>query len=144
MYLLDTNVISEARKGQRADRGVRRFFQDVIRQRIDVYLSVVTIGELRRGIDLIRHRGDEDQARQLERWFFSIMDRYSDYLLDFDAEIAQVWGRLRVPHPQNALDKQIAATALIHGLTVVTRNRKDFSSTGVKVINPFQISAIGG
>ncbi len=143
MYLLDTNVISEARKGPRADRGVRRFFQDVIRQRIEVYLSVVTIGELRRGIDLIRHRGDEDQARQLERWFSSIMDRYSDHLLDFDVEIAQLWGRLRVPHPQNALDKQIAATALIHGLTVVTRNRKDFSSTGVQVINPFQTRSTG-
>jgi hypothetical protein len=98
IYLLDTHVISETRKGQQADRGVRRFFQDVIRQ-----------------------RGDEDQARQLERWFFSIMDRYSDYLLDFDAEIA-----------------------LIQGLTVVTRNRKGFSSTGVKVINPFQTSATGG
>lgn len=144
MYLLDTNVISEARKGARADRGVRRFFQDVIRRRVDVFLSVVTIGELRRGIDLIRHRGDEDQARQLERWFFSIMDHYSDYLLDFDTEIAQVWGRLRVPHPQNALDKQIAATALIHDLTVVTRNWKDFSSTGVTVINPFQSSSTGG
>ncbi len=144
MYLLDTNVISEARKGQRADQGVRRFFQDVIRQRIDVFLSVVTLGELRRGIDSIRHRGDEDQARRLERWFSSIMDRYSDYLLDFDAEIAQVWGRLRVPHPQNALDKQIAATALIHDLTVVTRNRKDFSPTGVQVINPFQTSSTGG
>lgn len=138
MYLLDTNVISEVRKGQRADRGVRRFFQDVIRRRVDVFLSVVTVGELRRGIDSIRHRGDEDQARRLEGWFHSILDRYADYLLDFDAEIAQVWGRLRVPHPQNALDKQIAATALIHGLTVVTRNRKDFISTGVKVINPFQ------
>ncbi len=143
MYLLDTNVISEARKGQRADQGVRRFFQDVIRRRVDVFLSVVTLGELRRGIDSIRHRGDEDQARRLEHWFSSILDHYADYLLDFDAEISQVWGRLRVPHPQNALDKQIAATALIHDLTVVTRNRKDFSPTGVKVINPFQAGSSG-
>lgn len=137
MYLLDTNVLSEARKGQRADHGVRRFFRDVVRARSDVFLSVVTIGELRRGIDLIRHRGDEDQALRLERWFYSILEHYADSILVFDVEVAQVWGKLRVPHPHDVLDKQIAATALIHDLTVVTRNMKDFVSTGVKVLDPF-------
>lgn len=143
MYLVDTNVLSEARKGARADRGVRQFFRDAIRTENDVFLSAVTIGELRRGIELIRHRGDKDQAQRLERWFSSILDRYAEYVLDFDAEVAQVWGRLRVPHPENALDKQIAATALLHDLTVVTRNHKDFSSTGVKAINPFQAGTPG-
>lgn len=137
MYLVDTNVLSEARKGARADRGVRQFFRDAIRTEADVFLSAITIGELRRGIELIRRRGDADQAQRLERWFSSILSHYADYILEFDAEIAQVWGRLRVVHPQNALDKQIAATALIHDLTAATRNLKDFSSTGVKLLNPF-------
>lgn len=137
MYLIDTNVISESRRGARANHGVRDFFDSVIRDGIPVFLSVVTIGELRRGIDLIRHRGDQSQGKRLARWLASILDRYGDYILDIDAEIAQVWGRLRVPHPENALDKLIAATALVHDLTVVTRNDKHFQSTGVRVTNPF-------
>lgn len=140
MYLIDTNVISEIRKGQRADDGVRQFFQGVVLEKADVFLSVVTIGELRRGIDLFRHRGDVRQAGHLERWFSSILDHYGDFILGFDQEVAQVWGRLRVPHPGNALDKQIAATALVHDLTVVTRNDRHFQSSGVRVINPFDVA----
>jgi predicted nucleic acid-binding protein len=86
---------------------------------------------------LIRYRGDTHQANQLEKWLETLLKEYQDRVLDIDREIAQVWGRLRVPHPENALDKQIAATALIHDLTVVTRNHKDFSKTGVRVLNPF-------
>lgn len=138
MYLLDTNVISEARKGSWANFGVQDFFRDAATSRAAVFLSVVTIGELRRGIELILHRGDEDQAQQLQKWFDVILTDYADCILDLDSDVAQVWGRLRVPHPENALDKQIAATALIHDLTVVTRNQGDFTSTGVKLINPFQ------
>lgn len=137
MYLIDTNVISESRKGPKADRGVKAFFDAVIRDRVPVFLSVVTIGELRRGIDLIRHRGDQPQAKILARWFASILDRYEDYILEIDADVAQVWGRLRVPHPENALDKLVAATALVHDLAVVTRNDKHFHSTGARVTNPF-------
>lgn len=138
MYLVDTNVLSEIRKGSGADRGVRQFFQDAARTQANVFLSVVTIGELCRGIELVRHRGDEQQAQRLASWFAWVLDEYADYILDLDAEAAQVWGRLRVPHPENALDKQIAATALLHDLSVVTRNDKDFLPTGVNVINPFQ------
>lgn len=138
MYLVDTNVLSEIRKGSGADRGVRQFFQDAARTQANVFLSVVTIGELCRGIELVRHRGDEQQAQRLASWFAWVLDEYADYILDLDAEAAQVWGRLRVPHPENALDKQIAATALLHDLSVVTRNDKDFLPTGVSVINPFQ------
>ncbi|MFQ5661392.1 MAG: type II toxin-antitoxin system VapC family toxin [Gammaproteobacteria bacterium] len=137
MYLIDTNIISESRKGRKANKGVRQFFSGIIAQQIEVFLSVVTIGELRRGIELIRYRGDERQAQHLEEWLSSILSEYSDYILEIDEEIAQVWGKLRAPHPKNALDKQIAATALIHDLTVVTRNRKDYEGTGVKIINPF-------
>ncbi len=137
MYLVDTNVVSEARKIRRADKGVQAFFARAAEKQTPLYLSVVTIGELRRGVELIRHRGDELQAQRLERWLEGILAEYGDCILDFNEQMAQVWGRLRVPHPQNALDKQIAATALIHDLAVVTRNVEDFLGTGVRVVNPF-------
>jgi toxin FitB len=137
MYLLDTNVISEARKGDQVNTGVKAFFQHIILENIPVYISVITIGELRRGVDLISYRGDLKQARILQIWLESILVEYKEYILNFDCEIAQLWGRLRVPCYENALDKQIAATAIIYDLTVVTRNSKDFVKTGVKVHNPF-------
>ncbi len=137
MYLIDTNVISEGRKGARANAGVRDFFKRVASNQPPAFLSVVTVGELRRGVELIRHRGDVAQANRLEKWLQLLLRHYEDYILDVDADVAQLWGRLRVPHYENALDKLIAATALIHNLTVVTRNHDDFSKTGVRVLNPF-------
>ncbi len=138
MYLIDTNVISEFRKKNKANKGVRTFFRRVIEQRAHVFISVVTVGELRRGVELIRHRGDDKQAELLEKWLLSILGGFQDYILDIDKDTAQVWGKLRVPHHENALDKQIAATALIHDLTLVTRNETHFDGTGVKTINPFE------
>ena len=137
MYLVDTNVISEARKGEKAHPGVRAFFRSAARGDQALLLSVVTIGELRRGVELIRHRGDQPQAVLLERWLQGLLSAYADRILDFDAEAAQVWGRLRVPHPENELDKQIAATALVHDLTVVSRNAAHFVASGVPTLNPF-------
>ena len=138
MYLVDTNVISEARKKSKADKGVRGFFKQAIKDETRMFISVVTVGELRRGVELIRHRGDLRQANQLEKWLEALLLEYKDHILDINHDIAQLWGRLRVPHPENALDKQIAATALIYDLTVVTRNHKDFSKTGVRLLNPFK------
>jgi len=102
-----------------------------------LYLSVLTVGELRRGVALIRHRGDVSQADRLERWLGSVLDEFAQYILPVDADIAQVWGRLRVRRPEHALDKFIAATALIHDLTLVTRNVVDFAGTGATLLNPF-------
>lgn len=137
MYLVDTDVISEVRKQSRADAGVRAFFLQAQQDEMPLYLSAVTIGELRRGVERIRHRGDRDQAAQLDRWLKKVASDFSGSILPFDEDVAQVWGRLRVPHPENLLDKQIAATALIHDLIVVTRNAIHFEPTGAKVLNPF-------
>ena len=137
MYLVDTNVISEARKRSKGNRGVRAFFEQAIEDETPLFISVVTVGELRRGVEMIRHRGDVRQANQLDKWLVALLSEYQDHILDIDQDIAQLWGRLRVPHPENALDKQIAATALIYELTIVTRNDKDFVKTGVPVLNPF-------
>jgi len=137
MYLVDTDVISEARKGEKGNPGVHQFFRDAEREGIPLYLSVITIGELRQGVENVRHRGDEPQARLLERWLNRITATFEDAILAVDREIAEIWGRLRVPHPENPLDKQIAATAVINDLTVVTRNTAHYVSTGAKVFNPF-------
>jgi hypothetical protein len=137
MYLVDTDVISEIRKGEKAQAGVREFFEVASRDAIPLYLSVVTVGELRTGIERLRHRGDVEQAELLERWLKQVTQSYADAILPFDEETAHVWGRLRVPNPENPLDKQIAATALIHDLTVVTRNTEHFAPTGVRLKNPF-------
>jgi predicted nucleic acid-binding protein len=100
-------------------------------------LSAITIGELRQGVEGVRHRGDEPQARILERWLNRVTSTFQDAILAFDEEGAEIWGRLRVPNHENLLDKQIAATALINGLTVVTSNTAHYVSTGVQVLNPF-------
>jgi predicted nucleic acid-binding protein len=135
--LIDTNIISEGRKKERANKGVRAFFQRAAEEDTDLYLSVVTVSELRRGVEIVRYRGDAVQAAMLEKWLTAVLDEFDQNILPVDDDIGQLWGRLRVPHPEHALDKLIAATGLIHGLTVVTRNVDDFSSTGVRLLNPF-------
>lgn len=135
MYLVDTNVISEARKGKKANPGVQRFFEAIEAE--DLYLSAQTIGEIRRGLENVRHRGDLTQAKKLEVWLDLVVTNYADRILSFDEECAQVWGRLMSPRHEHPIDKQIAAIALIHDLTVVTRNVDDFRGTGTKTSNPF-------
>ncbi len=137
MYLIDTNVISEGRKKAKANPGVIDFFDRVAVADEAVYLSVVSVGELRRGIELIRHRGHTDQAMLLETWLTVVLLQYGGNILAFDADAAQVWGRLRVPNPEHEIDKQIAATALVYDLTLVTRNTADFEGRGAKLLNPF-------
>ncbi len=137
MYLLDTDVISEARKAERANPGIRAFFHRVAADAAPVHLSVITLGELRQGVERIRHRGDEPQAQLLERWLRRVVTHYADSILPFDEDAADIWGRLRVPNPHNPLDKQIAATALLYGLAVVTRNDAHYADTGVHILNPF-------
>jgi len=135
MYLVDTNVVSEARKGKKANVVVRKFWEET--DPADIYISAQTIGEIRRGIENIRYRGDATQAAQLEAWLDIVVSQYADRVFSFDVDCAQVWGKLISPHPQHPIDKQIAAIALIHNMTVVTRNVDDFEHTGVQLENPF-------
>lgn len=137
IYLIDTNIISELRKGNATNRGVFEFFYSASAKDQNCYLSVVTIGELRRGIEMIRHQGDLKQAEALQNWFSQIVDQYSDNILPIDHEVAAIWADLRVPDHENILDKFIAVTALLHSLQVVTRNVKYFEKTGVPIVNPF-------
>lgn len=139
MYLVDTNVISEARKGAKANAGVRAFWREVSSQSPQsLYVAVQTIGEIRCGLERIRARGDADQAEQLEAWLERLTAEHANRILSFDRECAEVWGGLMARSPHNPIDKQIAAIALLHDLAVVTRNVDDFAGTGVKLENPFR------
>lgn len=107
MYLIDTDVISELREKGNANPGVVAFLKQAAASDSALYLSAVTIGELRRGVELIRYRGDARQAQRLERWLTALLADYSDNILAFDEDVAQIWGRLRVPHPENPLDSTL-------------------------------------
>lgn len=136
MYLLDTNVVSELRKGTRANAGVMEFFATLRSE--EMYLSVQTIGEIRRGLESIRYRGDTVQAARLDDWLDQLVTQHAHRILAFDLECAQLWGKLMSPNPQHPIDKQIAAIALIYDLTIVTRNTDDFKTTGARLLNPFR------
>lgn len=139
MYLFDTNVLGEARKGTKADPGVIAFGGQVKAQQD--FIPVQAIGELRRGVELLKHRGDRPQAAILERWLKGLLERYSERILEFDSECAQVWGKIMTPDSQNPIDKQVAAIALVHDLTIVTRNTSHYLGTGVRLLNPFLADA---
>jgi hypothetical protein len=133
-YLVDTNVISELRKGERCDDNVRSWFASIPSE--DIFLSVLTVGEIRRGIEGIRRR-DRDAAAVLERWLGQVVGQHQGHILPIDREIAEEWGRLGVPDRIPVLDGLIAATARVRGLTVATRNLSDMARTGVRCVNPF-------
>lgn len=134
-YLIDTNIISELRKGERANEGVRTWFSKLEPE--EVFLSVLTVGEVRKGIELVRHRGDAVAAASLDRWLKTLAEVYAARIVPIDWEIAIIWGRLNVPDPIPVVDGLLAATALAHGLIVATRNLADIERTGVVCLNPF-------
>lgn len=142
MYLIDTNVISEKRKGPRANLGVLAFWSRILVQ--EDFLPVQVLGELRRGVEMLKYRGDLPQGALLENWLQAVQIEYADRILTFNAECAHVWGRITANSYQNLIDKQIAAMALLYDLTVVSRNVDHFAGTGARVLNPFHESAMPG
>ena len=133
-YLVDTNIISELRKGERCDLQLAQWFAGVADD--EIFLSVLTIGELRKGIDSIQRR-DPASASVLNRWFRRIVDSFDDRILEITRSVAEEWGRINVPDPLPVVDGLLAATAKVHGLSVVTRNTKHIARTGVAWANPF-------
>ncbi|HET9154660.1 MAG TPA: type II toxin-antitoxin system VapC family toxin [Solirubrobacterales bacterium] len=133
-YLLDTNVISELRKGERADANVTAWFAGVADE--DIFLSVLTIGEIRRGIENVRRR-DPDSAATLDRWLILVNEAHGERVVPIDRAIAEEWGRMNGPDPLPVIDGLLAATARVLGLTLVTRNVADVASTDVELLDPF-------
>ncbi len=133
-FVLDTDVISEARKGARADAGVMRWLSSVAPE--DLYVSVLVIGEIRQGIEGLRSR-DPIQADHLETWLSGLRRLYAERILPIDLEIAEEWGRMNAPNPISSRDGLMAATAKVRGMTFVTRNAADVERTGARVLNPF-------
>ena len=136
MYILDTNVVSELRKGKKADRNVRVWAQTV--PSASLYLSVVSILELEMGILLVERR-DPKQGGILRAWMDGhVLPSFSGRILAIDTVVAQRCAALHVPNPRSDRDALIAATALVHSMTVVSRNVTHFQPTGVAVVNPWQ------
>jgi toxin FitB len=132
-YLLDTNVISESRKRSGSPQ-VKSWISEALGPTL--YISVLTIGEIRCGIELRRVR-DQRQALVLERWLARLYASFHDRIVPITSEIAEEWGRLNSLRPLPLVDGLLAATAKINGWSVVTRNVKDYAGTGITVINPF-------
>jgi predicted nucleic acid-binding protein len=133
-YLLDTNVISELRKGERADPNVSSWFGGLADE--EIYLSVLTIGEIRRGVESVRRR-DPDSAAAFDSWLARLGETHRDRILPVDRAIAEEWGRLNVPDLLPVVDGLLAATAKVVGLTLVTRNVADVAGAGVELLDPF-------
>jgi toxin FitB len=134
-YLIDTNVISEVRKGDRCDPNVARWYATV--KDADVYLSALTLGEIRKGIELARLR-DGQKAAALEAWLEAVTAAHGDRILGIDGQVADEWGRMNVPDPLPIVDGLLAATAKVHGLTLVTRNVADVARSGAGLLDPFE------
>jgi predicted nucleic acid-binding protein len=133
-YLLDTNVISETRKS-RADGGVIDFLSAADEARL--FVSVLTLGELRKGV-AAKRRTDPAAADQLGTWVDGIETIFADRVLPVDGVTARRWGELSANRSLPVIDTLIAATAISHGLTLVTRNTRDVETVGVPVVNPWQ------
>lgn len=132
-YLLDTNVVSETRK-RRAHSGVVAFLSEA--DQAELFLSVLTLGELRKGVAMKR-RSDARMAELLAAWVDGIEARFADRVLPVDRPVARLWGELSARRPLSVVDALIAATAIHHGLTLVTRNTRDVAFTGVRLVDPW-------
>ena len=134
-FLLDTNVLSELRKGVRCNPHVRAWLEG--QDDGALFVSVLVLAEIRDGIERLRPR-DPAQAVRLERWLLQTQTHFGSRVLPVTSAIADRWGRLHLPQPLPDFDRLIAATAIEHGLDLVTRNVSDFARSGVTVVNPWK------
>jgi len=135
--LLDTNVLSELRRGERCNPRVRRCALSTTQS--ELHTSVIVLGELKRGVERVRPK-DPRFAAELERWLSRLIARMGDRILPVDQAVALAWGRIAAPRPVPPIDGLLAATALVHGFTLVTRNVKDIADLGVTYLNPFELT----
>ena len=134
-YLLDTNILSEIRKGRYCDPNLSKWVKDTANDRHHV--SVLSLGEIRKGIEILRRRSPE-QCFVFENWLVTIRKEYENDILTVTNEISEQWGRMMAKQTKPIIDGLLAATAITHRLTMATRNINDFKNVGVKVVNPFQ------
>lgn len=137
-WLIDTNIISEVRKGGRCDPRVAAWYAGV--EPVDLHLSVLVLGEIRKGIELVRRR-QPDRAAALEAWLATVDSAFSGRILPLDRQVADAWGRMAATRPVPVIDGLLAATALTHRMTLVTRNDRHLAGLGATVLNPFESSA---
>jgi toxin FitB len=139
-YLIDTNIISEVRKGSSCDELVASWYASI--DDADLYLSVLVLGEIRKGIELARRR-DSVKAKALESWLTQVDAAFGDRVLAIDRAVADEWGRMSALRPIPVIDGLLAATAKVHRMTLVTRNDASVSGVGAMVLNPFKPSKPG-
>jgi hypothetical protein len=133
-YLIDTNIISEVRKGARCDPRVAAWYDAI--DEASIYLSVLVVGEIRKGIERAR-RTEPVRARALEHWLVSLTQTFADRILPIDAAVADEWGCMSAARPVPVVDSLLAATAKVHRMTLATRNVADVAGLGAEVVNPF-------
>lgn len=133
-YLIDTNVISELRKGDRCDPAVAEWWAKVGED--ELWISALVLGEIRRGIELSRRR-DPQKAKALEAWLEEVVAGFGHRVLQVDEQVADEWGRMNAIRPLPVIDALLAATAKANSLTFVTRNGSDVQGVGVDILDPF-------
>ena len=134
-YLIDTNIISEVRKGERCDTHVSAWYSAIADD--EIFLSTLVLGEIRKGVELTRPR-DAAKAAALERWLQEVETAFDGRVLGIDNAVSDQWGRMSAIRPVPVVDGLLAATALVNGLTLVTRNDRDVAGLGTTVLNPFR------
>ena len=137
-YLIDTNIISEVRKGDRCDANVAAWYDSIADD--SLYLSVLVLGEVRKGIERARP-GDSGRARALESWLAAVRAAFAGRILPVDDAVAEEWGRMSAGRPVATVDGLLAATAKVHRLTLATRNTADVVDLGARILNPFAPAA---
>ena len=134
-YLIDTNIISEVRKGARCDQHVAAWYASIADE--ELFLSTLVLGEIRKGVELARAK-DPDKAVALERWLRQVEAAFDGRILGVDNAVSDQWGRMSAIRPLPVIDGLLAATAVTNGLTLVTRNDRDIAGVGALVLNPFR------